>query len=54
MFSVGLANPTEAFTVFYGERNPWCEYEIHTAERISPSDQIPGFSRFDCSLFVKP
>ncbi|MBN3295078.1 ACY1 protein, partial [Amia calva] len=22
----GLANPTEAFTVFYGERNPWCEY----------------------------
>lgn len=22
----GLANPGEAFTVFYGERNPWCEY----------------------------
>ncbi|KAI4894419.1 hypothetical protein NFI96_030273, partial [Prochilodus magdalenae] len=21
----GLANPTEAFTVFYGERNPWCK-----------------------------
>ncbi|MCJ8744176.1 hypothetical protein PDJAM_G00115420 [Pangasius djambal] len=23
MFVPGLANPTEAFTVFYGERNPW-------------------------------
>lgn len=23
--SVGLANPDEAFTVFYGERNPWCK-----------------------------
>ena len=22
----GLANPTEAFTVFNGERSPWCEY----------------------------
>uniref|UniRef100_A0A7N9AYI1 N-acyl-aliphatic-L-amino acid amidohydrolase n=1 Tax=Mastacembelus armatus TaxID=205130 RepID=A0A7N9AYI1_9TELE len=22
----GLANPGEAFTVFYGERNPWCEF----------------------------
>ena len=21
----GLANPTDAFTVFYGERAPWCE-----------------------------
>ena len=20
----GLANPTDAFTVFYGERSPWC------------------------------
>uniref|UniRef100_A0A3Q3XS88 Uncharacterized protein n=1 Tax=Mola mola TaxID=94237 RepID=A0A3Q3XS88_MOLML len=25
----GLANPDEAFTVFYGERNPWCEYNMH-------------------------
>uniref|UniRef100_A0A8C8F519 Peptidase M20 dimerisation domain-containing protein n=1 Tax=Oncorhynchus tshawytscha TaxID=74940 RepID=A0A8C8F519_ONCTS len=24
----GLANPGEAFTVFYGERNPWCKYHI--------------------------
>lgn len=24
---VGLANPGEAYTVFYGERNPWCEYK---------------------------
>ncbi|CAB1354153.1 unnamed protein product [Coregonus sp. 'balchen'] len=24
MFVPGLANPGEAFTVFYGERNPWC------------------------------
>uniref|UniRef100_A0A673ZGA7 Aminoacylase 1 n=1 Tax=Salmo trutta TaxID=8032 RepID=A0A673ZGA7_SALTR len=24
----GLANPGEAFTVFYGERNPWCEYRV--------------------------
>lgn len=22
----GLANPTDAFTVFYSERSPWCEY----------------------------
>uniref|UniRef100_A0A8C1WX74 N-acyl-aliphatic-L-amino acid amidohydrolase n=1 Tax=Cyprinus carpio TaxID=7962 RepID=A0A8C1WX74_CYPCA len=22
----GLANPTNAYTVFYGERNPWCEF----------------------------
>lgn len=22
----GLANPTEAYTVFYGERVPWCTY----------------------------
>lgn len=21
----GLANPTNAFTVFYGERSAWCE-----------------------------
>ena len=21
----GLANPTEKFTVFYGERMPWCK-----------------------------
>ena len=21
----GLANPTDAFTVFYGERAPWCK-----------------------------
>uniref|UniRef100_A0A673ZE54 Uncharacterized protein n=1 Tax=Salmo trutta TaxID=8032 RepID=A0A673ZE54_SALTR len=26
----GLANPGEAFTVFYGERNPWCEYRVPT------------------------
>ena len=25
---VGLANPTEAFTVFYGERSIWCEYQV--------------------------
>uniref|UniRef100_A0A8B9HN14 Aminoacylase 1 n=1 Tax=Astyanax mexicanus TaxID=7994 RepID=A0A8B9HN14_ASTMX len=24
----GLANPTEAFTVFYGERNPWCKCPV--------------------------
>uniref|UniRef100_A0A8C1KKJ7 N-acyl-aliphatic-L-amino acid amidohydrolase n=1 Tax=Cyprinus carpio TaxID=7962 RepID=A0A8C1KKJ7_CYPCA len=24
----GLANPTNAYTVFYGEKNPWCEYHI--------------------------
>ena len=24
----GLANPEEAFTVFYGERSPWCMYSI--------------------------
>lgn len=29
MCSLGLANPGEAFTVFYGERNPWCEYITH-------------------------
>ena len=22
----GLANPTDAFTVFYGERAPWCKF----------------------------
>uniref|UniRef100_A0A8C7Y2Z2 Aminoacylase 1 n=1 Tax=Oryzias sinensis TaxID=183150 RepID=A0A8C7Y2Z2_9TELE len=34
----GLANPGEAFTVFYGERNPWCECRTQT---------IPGHgSRF--------
>ena len=22
----GLANPTDAMTVFYGERSPYCEY----------------------------
>lgn len=27
--ALGLANPGEAFTVFYGERNPWCEYGTH-------------------------
>lgn len=27
--ALGLANPGEAFTVFYGERNPWCECETH-------------------------
>lgn len=35
--SVGLANPGEAFTVFYGERNPWCEYETHPQ-----SSRFPG------------
>ena len=23
----GLANPTDAFTVFYAEREIWCEFE---------------------------
>lgn len=32
MCSIGLANPGEAFTVFSGERNPWCEYEIDTVK----------------------
>ena len=22
----GLANPTQAFTLFYGERMPWCKF----------------------------
>lgn len=22
----GLANPLDEFTVFFGERNPWCKY----------------------------
>uniref|UniRef100_A0AAY4A4L7 N-acyl-L-amino-acid amidohydrolase n=1 Tax=Denticeps clupeoides TaxID=299321 RepID=A0AAY4A4L7_9TELE len=26
----GLANPGEAFTVFYGERNPWCDTNINS------------------------
>lgn len=46
MCSVGLANPGEAFTVFYGERNPWCEYKIHTMQDIQTSDQIQGLSDF--------
>ena len=25
----GLANPTDAFTVFYGERAPWCKLKCH-------------------------
>lgn len=23
----GLANPIDEFTVFYGERMPWCNYD---------------------------
>uniref|UniRef100_A0AAR2L2W8 N-acyl-L-amino-acid amidohydrolase n=1 Tax=Pygocentrus nattereri TaxID=42514 RepID=A0AAR2L2W8_PYGNA len=30
----GLANPTEAFTVFYGERNPWCKCTLLFEEQI--------------------
>jgi aminoacylase len=22
----GLANPTDAFTIYYGERAPWCKF----------------------------
>uniref|UniRef100_A0A6Q2ZMI4 N-acyl-aliphatic-L-amino acid amidohydrolase n=1 Tax=Esox lucius TaxID=8010 RepID=A0A6Q2ZMI4_ESOLU len=32
----GLANPGEAFTVFYGERNPWCEYSVLYHGKDSP------------------
>lgn len=39
MCSVGLANPGEAFTVFYGERNPWCKYKTYF-KRLPPSSQI--------------
>ena len=24
----GLANPTSAFTLFYGERMPWCKFQL--------------------------
>lgn len=39
MSSVGLANPGEAFTVFYGERNPWCELKITTMQDKHTFDQ---------------
>ena len=30
----GLANPNEEFTVFYGERMPWCQYFNNVLEVI--------------------
>ncbi len=26
----GLANPLDEFTVFFGERNPWCNTKFNT------------------------
>uniref|UniRef100_A0AAQ5WWJ6 N-acyl-aliphatic-L-amino acid amidohydrolase n=1 Tax=Amphiprion ocellaris TaxID=80972 RepID=A0AAQ5WWJ6_AMPOC len=43
----GLANPGEGFTVFYGERNPWCEYKTHRTQGIHLSDQFQGTSDFN-------
>lgn len=37
MSHAGLANPGEAFTVFYGERNPWCEYQTLVQKDFSHS-----------------
>lgn len=30
----GLANPTEAFTVFNGEKSAWCEFLCHVCRSI--------------------
>uniref|UniRef100_A0A667Y3U9 Aminoacylase 1 n=1 Tax=Myripristis murdjan TaxID=586833 RepID=A0A667Y3U9_9TELE len=40
----GLANPAEAFTVFYGERNPWCKYQVTQFHTIC--ETITGFQIF--------
>uniref|UniRef100_A0AAQ5XY85 N-acyl-L-amino-acid amidohydrolase n=1 Tax=Amphiprion ocellaris TaxID=80972 RepID=A0AAQ5XY85_AMPOC len=46
----GLANPGEGFTVFYGERNPWCEYKTHRTQGIHLSDQFQGTSDFNLAF----
>lgn len=45
MCSGGLANPGHAFTVFYGERNPWCEYEAQRVDGAVVSNQCLTSSR---------
>lgn len=45
MCSSGLANPGEAFTVFYGERNPWCEYITHPVKDFHRRIRIQGVWR---------
>lgn len=46
--TTGLASPSDTFSVFYGERSPWCEYLCaHCPVLGSPgcwgTDAIPGF-----------
>lgn len=46
--TTGLASPSDTFSVFYGERSPWCEYlRVYCPDPGSPgfwgTDAIPGF-----------
>lgn len=41
--TTGLASPSDTFSVFYGERSPWCEYLcVHCPVPGSPG-QCPGW-----------
>ena len=44
----GLASPGEAFTVFYGERNPWCKYKPHSPSTVQATQN--GSPNVLCTL----